>query len=67
MFKEKICCNVYYFINGISTLLLFFETNDKYIYKDVASEETLLNKENEDVIITPSDSNFTEENQANDS
>ena len=52
---------------GISTLLLFFETNDKYIYKEVKNEEPLLNKENEDVIITPSDSNFTEENQANDS
>ena len=52
---------------GISALLVFFETNDKFIYKDVASEETLLNKEYEDVIITPPDNNFTEENQINDS
>ena len=52
---------------GISTLLLFFETNDKFIYEDVVSEKTLLNKEYEDVIITPPDNNFTEENQVNDS
>ena len=52
---------------GISTLLLFFETNDKYIYKEVKSEEPLLNEENEDIIIMPPDNNFTEENQITDS
>ena len=52
---------------GISTLLLFFETNDKFIYKDAGYGEILLNKENEDIIITPPDNNFTEENQANES
>ena len=53
---------------GISALLLFFETKDKFIYEDVSVEETLLGKENDDIIITPEDNNFTEENnQINDS
>ena len=52
---------------GISTLLLFFETNDKYIYKEVKSEESLLNEKNEDIKIMPPDNNFTEENQITDS
>ena len=52
---------------GLSTLLLFFETNDKYIYKDIESKETLLNKENEYLIITSQENTFTEDNQISES
>ena len=52
---------------GLSSLLIFFETNHKFIYKDAGCGEILLNKENEDIIITPPDNNFTEENQVGES